>query len=107
MTSTQLMLSGNNQSFYDFSKSSYLKKSFYDTMGSPDGNVQQGEGFVVPISSQVLANHIAQQLSLQQKLKDTSFKRSLRKGIVSIARFVFNKKTMSYISGLKIVCSGR
>lgn len=101
--STQLEVFGKNESFYDFSRR-FQKKELYSNSRTSSGETK---GFVTPISAQVLCNIVAYQLGLPPKLKDNNFKRNLRKGIVGLVKFIFNKRTTPYIAGVKIICSGR
>lgn len=101
--STQLEVLGKNESFYDFSRRLQKKELVSNSRMSSTGS----KGFVTPISAQVLCNIVAYQLGLPPKLKDNNFKRNLRKGIVGLVKFIFNKRTTPYIAGVKIICSGR
>jgi len=64
-------------------------------------------GIFIPISSQVIANMISYQTGLTTRLKNKGFNTSIKKGILEIIKVIFNKRTMPYISGIKIICSGR
>lgn len=62
--------------------------------------------FVIPISSQVIADIVSKQISLPPKLKDNFFMFNIRKGIVWLVKLFFNQHR-PFITGVKIVCSGR
>lgn len=59
------------------------------------------------ISSSAVSNYVSNQLALPLKLRDNDFRKSLRKGIVELSKIFFNKQTSRFISGIKIICSGR
>lgn len=64
--------------------------------------------FYIPfISAQIIADFIAMQLMESHKNKEIGFKRNIRNGIFKIVKKCFNKKTIPFISGIKISCSGR
>ena len=62
--------------------------------------------FVIPVSSQVIADIVTHQIGLSPKLKDNSFMHNPRKGIIWLVKLFFNQHR-PFITGIKIVCSGR
>jgi len=68
--------------------------------------VSEATKFVIPVSSQVVADMITWQIGLSPKLKDKPFRFNPRKGILWLVKFFFNQN-MPFITGIKIVCSGR
>lgn len=89
--STYFDFLGKNQSFFNFSKRDFLTKKFKleflkskisDLSSSEIVKVSEPTRFVIPISSQVVANIVTWQIGLAPKLKDKPFRFNPRKGIV-------------------------
>jgi hypothetical protein len=59
------------------------------------------------ISAQCISNFICSQIVESFKNKETSFKKSLKEGVLKMIQTCFNLKTIKYISGIKISCRGR
>jgi hypothetical protein len=59
------------------------------------------------ISAQCISNFIASQLRESFKNRELAFKKNLKQGILKMIQVCFNAKTIKYISGIKISCSGR
>jgi len=59
------------------------------------------------LSAQTLSNFIALQLEKTAKKRDNAFKNNLRSGILNVAKTIFNKKTCTFIAGIKIMCKGK
>ena len=107
---------GKQQSFFNFSKRDFLTKKFKSEFLKSKGlhfmksseimKVSEATKFVIPVSSQVVADMITWQIGLSPKLKDKPFRFNPRKGILWLVKFFFNQN-MPFITGIKIVCSGR
>jgi hypothetical protein len=63
--------------------------------------------YVPIISAQCISNFISAQLTESLKNKELAFKKNLKQGILKMIQVCFNTKTIRYISGIKILCSGR
>lgn len=59
------------------------------------------------LSAQAFSDFVAYQISESFKRKEFGFKKNIRTGILRMAKIAFNKKTINFISGIKICCSGR
>ena len=59
------------------------------------------------ISAQVLTNFICTQIQETLKNKEVGFKKNIRRGILKVIQSCFNKKTVHFISGIRLICSGR
>jgi hypothetical protein len=107
---------GKKQSFFDFSKrdfltnefkTSFLKQTDIDNLESSKiVEISEATRFIIPVSSQAIADVVAHQISLSPKQKDAMFKFNLRKGVIWLVKFFFNQR-MPFITGVKIICSGR
>lgn len=107
---------GKNQSFFDFSKRNFLTEKFMSGFKKSRGlhiikpseiaKICDVTKFVIPVSSQVIADIVTHQISLSPKLKDKFFMYNLRKGIIWLVKLFFNQHR-PFITGIKIICSGR
>jgi hypothetical protein len=92
------------KSLYTFSKN---EKSASKKTNKKYCNGNKLRNFIIPISGQVLTELISYQIKLPLKLKDKDFNKNLRLGISRLIRCIVNAYTLPYISGIKVVCSGR
>lgn len=59
------------------------------------------------LSAQTLSDYIVEQLKLSHRSKHWSFKISLQSGIADIISKLLRKKNTHFISGVRILCSGK
>jgi len=59
------------------------------------------------ITAQCISRFISGQLEESFKNKELAFKKNVKQGILKMIQVCFNAKTIKYISGIKILCTGK
>ena len=90
----------------------FLKETILDikrySRGVKIGIFEKSKLTTLPfISSQALSDFLGLQLTSPLKLKEDCFKRNFWQGLTLFLHSFFNKRTISQINGIKLICSGR